>query len=163
MEGILGAILKMLDGLLKFRCYELRTISFDEFRLAFENGPYVKVTKSNSSRKDNGAVFITLKFRAPTSLPRVHPPDSHGRNDFILDRHRPSRLQFACMKGIHLPLPFPVEKGILSPFPIFTVFPIGRRIPSLILLSFLNNDGGRGDSARAVNGPLFKIGRLFCP
>jgi len=58
-----STILKMLDGLLKSRYYEIRTIPFDEFCVTFENGAYIKIIKSDASENnDNNTVFINYSL-----------------------------------------------------------------------------------------------------
>lgn len=40
-----STLLKMLDGFLKSRYYDLKTVPFDEFTIIFENDTYIKVAK----------------------------------------------------------------------------------------------------------------------
>lgn len=56
-----STILKLLDGLLKSRYYDIRTTPFDEFCVAFENGAYIRVTKSHAS-ENNNAVCISYSL-----------------------------------------------------------------------------------------------------
>lgn len=53
-----STLLKMLDGFLKSRYYELKTVPFDEFTILFSNNLYIKVTKSEND-PDTAQIFYS--------------------------------------------------------------------------------------------------------
>ena len=98
-----STILKMLDGLLKSRYYEIRTTPFDEFCVAFENGAYIKVTKSDTPKND--AVHINyslgkedIEFEPNlTAEPESVSFPSDAIDDIIPELERVDRKRWHCI------------------------------------------------------------------
>jgi predicted ATP-binding protein involved in virulence len=81
-------LLRMVNGFFNSQYSELRTIPFTEFRLDFDDGSHVEVTKSREQKNNNEKnQKLTFHFNSPGAKAEIFSPDSLTHPGVKLDLH----------------------------------------------------------------------------